>query len=48
MYKTLIRPLLRYGNAMWTMNQHEEEKNIVFERRVLRRMLRLVKVDGGC
>jgi hypothetical protein len=34
--KTLIRPVLLYGNETWVLTKREENKLHVFERKVLR------------
>ena len=35
-YKTLIRPVLLYGNETWVLTRREENQLLVFERKVLR------------
>ena len=34
LYKTLIRPIVLYGSECWTLNKAEEEKLLVFERKI--------------
>jgi hypothetical protein len=35
-HKTLIRPVLLYGNETWVLTKREEKQLLVFERKVLR------------
>jgi hypothetical protein len=35
-YKTIIRPVVIYGNETWMMNITHEEKLNIFERKILR------------
>lgn len=44
-YKTLILPVVIYGSETWTLSRIDEEKLLVFERRVLRRIFGPVR-DG--
>ncbi|GFW97199.1 uncharacterized protein TNCV_3512601 [Trichonephila clavipes] len=37
--KTLIRPIAVCGNECWTLNKAEEEKLLIFERKILRKTL---------
>jgi sorting nexin-29 len=37
-YKTLIRPIVMYGSECWTLNKTEEEKLLIFERKILRKI----------
>jgi hypothetical protein len=38
LYKTLIRPVLLYGCETWAINRYNEEKIVIFERKVLRKI----------
>lgn len=46
-YKTLLRPIVLYGAEAWTLTQAEEEKLLVFERNVLRRIFGPVQEPNG-
>lgn len=46
-YKTVIRPILMYGCEAWTLTQKEENKLLVTERKVLRKMLGPVRREDG-
>jgi hypothetical protein len=35
-YRTIIRPVVTYGNETWMMNITHEEKLKIFERKILR------------
>ena len=37
-YKTLIRPIVLYGSECWTLNKTVEEKLLIFERKLLRKI----------
>jgi hypothetical protein len=38
LYKTLIRPVLMYGCESWSLTKNEENKIILFERKILRKI----------
>ncbi|KAI5646743.1 hypothetical protein NE865_00998 [Phthorimaea operculella] len=47
-YKTVIRPILMYGCETWTLTLKEENKLLVAERKILRKILGPVKnLDGS-
>ncbi|KAI5637686.1 hypothetical protein NE865_08080 [Phthorimaea operculella] len=46
-YKTVIRPILMYGCETWTLTLKEEEKLLVAERKILRKILGPVKNEDG-
>jgi hypothetical protein len=46
LYKTLIGPVPSYGCEAWTMTQSSEERLVIFERKMLRRILGPVYEDG--
>ncbi|XP_075979935.1 uncharacterized protein LOC142979060 [Anticarsia gemmatalis] len=46
-YKTVIRPILMYGCEAWTLTQKEENKLLVAERKVLRKILGPVQRPDG-
>jgi hypothetical protein len=48
MYKTLIRPVVLYGNDSWTLTEADDEKLRVFERRILRRLFGPTCENGVC
>ena len=37
-YKSLIRPIVTYGSECWTLNKAEEDKLLIFERKILRKI----------
>ena len=37
-YKTLIRPVLLYGSECWAMTKAHENKLLIFERKILRKI----------
>ena len=45
-YKTLVLPVLMYGSEAWTLNNDEQQKLSVFERRVLRMIFGAVCING--
>jgi hypothetical protein len=49
-YKTIILALVLYGCETWSLTLREEHRLVVFENRVLRRIvgLRRYEVMGGC
>ena len=44
-YKTLIRPVIKYGSETWTLNAETCYRLAVFERKILRRIMGAVHVD---
>ena len=38
LYKTLIRPVVPYGEEAWTLTKKEEQALLIFERKVFRRI----------
>ncbi|XP_073952650.1 uncharacterized protein [Choristoneura fumiferana] len=46
-YKTVIRPILMYGCEAWTLMLKEENKLLVAERRILRKILGPTQRDDG-
>ncbi|KAI5635421.1 guanylate kinase domain-containing protein [Phthorimaea operculella] len=46
-YKTVIRPILMYGCEAWTLTQKEENKLLVAERKIYRKMLGPTRRDDG-
>ncbi|XP_061715485.1 uncharacterized protein LOC133523771 [Cydia pomonella] len=46
-YKTVIRPILMYGCETWTLTLKEENKLLVTERRILRKILGPVRREDG-
>ena len=45
-YKSLIRPIVTYGAETWIMYAHITKRLAVFERKVLRKILGPIKVNG--
>jgi hypothetical protein len=45
-YKTLMRPVLLYGSETWVLTIREENRLLVFERKVLRTIYGPKIVDG--
>jgi hypothetical protein len=46
MYKNLIHPVLLYGSETWVLTKKEENRFIIFERKVLRTIYGSKLVDG--
>ncbi|CAG9118642.1 unnamed protein product [Plutella xylostella] len=46
-YKTVIRPILMYGSEAWTLTLKEENKLLVAERKVMRKMLGPTRREDG-
>jgi sorting nexin-29 len=47
LYKTLIKPVLSYGSATWTLTQTTEQMLNTFERKILRRIYGPIQ-EGEC
>ncbi|GFT89324.1 uncharacterized protein TNCV_4386201 [Trichonephila clavipes] len=45
-YKTLINPIALYGSEYWTLNKAKEEKLILFERKILRKIFRPIQENN--
>ena len=43
MYATLILPVVTYGSETWTLTKQDEEKLLVFERKILRKIYGAIK-----
>ncbi|GFG39577.1 hypothetical protein Cfor_01007, partial [Coptotermes formosanus] len=46
LYKTLMKPVLGYGSATWTLTQATEQMLNTFERKILRRIYGPIKEEG--
>lgn len=47
LYKTIIRPVLTYCSEAWCLTRADENKLLVFERKILRRIYGPVRSDDG-
>jgi len=45
LYKTLVRPVLMYGCETWKMNKSEDNKIRAFQRRCLRRIFKIRRLE---
>jgi hypothetical protein len=45
-YKTLIKPIITYGAEAWTTSSETGKWLAVFERKVLRKILRTIKINN--
>lgn len=45
-YKTLIVPVLTYGSETWTLSKTDENALLIFERKILRKILGAVVENG--
>lgn len=46
LYKTIIRPVVTYGSETWTMSNKDENNLLIFERKVMRKIMGPVQVNG--
>jgi hypothetical protein len=46
LYKTIIRPVLTYGSETWAMTKLHENRLAIFERKVLRKIMGAVNING--
>ena len=47
LYRSLIRPVVAYGSEAWCTTQSDEQRLLVFERRILRSIFGGVNVSGN-
>lgn len=47
LYKTLIRPIILYGNKIWVLNKAEGNRLLAFERKILRSIFGAVKENNA-
>lgn len=47
LYKTLVRPVLTYASQTWTISKHDERDLLIFERKILRRIIGPVRDEAG-
>jgi hypothetical protein len=43
-YKTMIRPLVKYSSDTWTLTAEDEKNLRIFERHILRKIFGTVKI----
>ncbi len=46
LYKTIIRPVVTYGSETWTMSNKDKNNLLTFERKVIRKIIGPVQVNG--
>jgi len=46
LYKTLIKPVLRYGSVIWNLTQMTQQMLCTFQRKILRRIYGPVQDKG--
>jgi hypothetical protein len=45
-HKILITPIIAYGAEAWTMSSESAKRLAVFERKVLRKILEVIKINN--
>ena len=46
-YRSLIRPVVTYGNEAWTLTNRDEQHLRIFERRILRKIFGPLQNEDG-
>jgi hypothetical protein len=47
LYRTLIRPILTYALETWVLKENSTQKLMIFERKILRKILGPTKESNG-